>query len=91
MKGLVQVALLETDPATRLQCGQYQFIGPGKRFYPRTAPAVSPNAIFRCTSRKKMTTGMAVSVDAAMSAPQSVFRLVQRKIAFGLTSGAVRG
>ena len=44
--------------------------------HPRTAPAVSPNAIRRCTSRKKMTTGIAVSVEAAMRAPQSVFRLV---------------
>ena len=41
-----------------------------------TAPAVSPNAIFRWTSRKKMTTGIAVSVDAAISPPQSVLRLV---------------
>ena len=41
-----------------------------------TAPAVRPKAIFRCTRRKKITTGIAVSVDAAMSPPQSVFRLV---------------
>ena len=41
-----------------------------------TAPAVRPNAILRCTSRKKMTTGIAVSVEAAMSPPQSVARLV---------------
>ncbi len=41
-----------------------------------TAPAVRPNAILRCTSRKKITTGIAVSVDAAMSPPQSMFRLV---------------
>ena len=34
------------------------------RAHPLTAPAVSPNAIFRCTSRKKITTGIAVSVDA---------------------------
>ena len=40
------------------------------------APAVSPNAILRCTMRKKITTGIAVSVDAAMSPSQSVFRLV---------------
>jgi hypothetical protein len=46
---------------------------------PFTAPAVSPKAIRRWTSRKKMTTGIAVSVDAAISAPQSVFRLVPRK------------
>ena len=43
--------------------------------HPLTEPAVSPNAILRCTSRKKITTGIAVSVDAAISAPQSVFRL----------------
>ena len=47
--------------------------------HPFTAPAVSPNAIFRCTIRKKMTTGIAVSVDAAIRAPQSVLRLVPRK------------
>ena len=41
-----------------------------------TAPAVRPKAIFRWTRRKKITTGMAVSVDAAMSPPQSVARLV---------------
>ncbi len=41
-----------------------------------TAPAVRPKAIFRCTSRKKITTGIAVSVEAAMSPPQSVARLV---------------
>ena len=32
--------------------------------------------IRRCTSRKNTITGTAVSVDAAISAPQSVFRLV---------------
>ena len=41
-----------------------------------TAPAVRPKAIFRWTRRKKITTGIAVSVDAAMSAPQSVALLV---------------
>ncbi len=44
--------------------------------HPLTAPAVRPNAICRCTSRKKTTTGIAVSVDAAMRPPQSVLRLV---------------
>jgi hypothetical protein len=44
-----------------------------------TAPAVSPKAIFRWTSRKKITTGMAVKVEAAMRPPQSVFRLVPVK------------
>ena len=34
------------------------------RAHPRTAPAVSPNAIRRCTSTKKTTTGSAVSVAA---------------------------
>src|SRR6185436_6903900 len=33
--------------------------------HPRTAPDVRPKAIRRCTSRKKTTTGIAVSVDAA--------------------------
>ena len=47
--------------------------------HPLTEPAVRPNAIFRCTSRKKTITGIAVSVDAAISAPQSVFRLVPEK------------
>ena len=47
--------------------------------HPFTAPAVSPNAIFRWTRRKKITTGIAVSVDAAMRPPQSVFRLVPVK------------
>ena len=41
-----------------------------------TAPAVSPNAIRRCTSTKKMTTGTAVSVAPAISEPQSVPRCV---------------
>src|SRR5207237_1696546 len=44
-----------------------------------TAPAVSPNAIFRCTSRKKTITGIAISVEPAMSPPQSVWRLVPVK------------
>src|SRR5207302_7486756 len=47
--------------------------------HPRTAPEVRPNAIRRCTSRKKTTTGIAVSVEAAISAPQSVWRLLPRK------------
>ena len=46
------------------------------RTHALTAPAVSPKAIFRCTSRKKITTGIAVSVEAAISPPQSMFRLV---------------
>ena len=46
------------------------------RAQPRTAPAVRPNAIRRCTIRKKTTTGIAVSVDAAIRPPQSVYRLV---------------
>ena len=43
---------------------------------PLTAPAVSPKAIRRWTMRKKMTTGIAVSVEAAISPPQSVALLV---------------
>ena len=44
--------------------------------HPLTEPAVRPKAMRRCTSRKKTTTGIAVSVEAAISAPQSVLRLV---------------
>ena len=44
--------------------------------HPFTAPAVSPKAIRRWTKRKKATTGIAVSVDAAIKAPQSVPREV---------------
>src|SRR5205823_4913974 len=47
--------------------------------HPRTAPAVRPNAMRRWTSRKKTTTGIAVSDEAAISAPQSVCRLEPRK------------
>ena len=41
-----------------------------------TAPAVSPKAILRCTSTKKTTTGIAISVEPAISPPQSTCRLV---------------
>ena len=44
--------------------------------HPLVAPAVRPKAILRWTSRKKATTGIAVSVEAAISPPQSVLRLV---------------
>ena len=44
--------------------------------HPRTAPAVRPNAIRRCTSTKKTTTGSAVSEAAAISGPHSVPRSV---------------
>src|SRR5207302_8114646 len=44
--------------------------------HPRTAPWVRPKTIRRWTSRKKTTTGIAVSVDAAISPPQSVPRAV---------------
>ena len=44
--------------------------------HPLVAPAVRPKAILRWTSRKKTTTGIAVSVEAAISPPQSVLRLV---------------
>jgi hypothetical protein len=47
-----------------------------RRCHALTAPAVRPKAIFRWTRRKKITTGIAVSVDAAISPPQSVARLV---------------
>ena len=40
---------------------------------------MSPNAIRRCTSTKKITTGIAVSVEPAISAPQSVCLDVPRK------------
>ena len=63
----------------RQQAGRRQPVELAASRHPLTAPAVSPNAIFRCTIRKKMTTGIAVSVDAAISAPQSVWRLVPRK------------
>ena len=39
---------------------------------PFTAPAVNPPATCRCTSRKKTTTGRAVSVAPAIKPPQSV-------------------
>src|SRR5206468_4624661 len=41
------------------------------RAHPRTAPAVRPKAILRCTSTKKTTTGSAASVAPAISGPQS--------------------
>ncbi len=46
------------------------------RAHPRTAPAVSPNAILRCTTTKKITTGKAVSVAPAMSGAHAVPRWV---------------
>src|SRR5213078_3077326 len=42
--------------------------------HPRTAPAVSPNAILRWTATKKKTTGKAVSVAPAIRGPQAVPR-----------------
>ncbi len=39
-----------------------------------TAPAVNPKAIFRWMRMKNTTTGIAVTVDAAINAPQSVWR-----------------
>src|SRR4029453_14027005 len=44
--------------------------------HPLTAPDVSPKRIRLCRRRKKATAGSAVSVEAAINAPQSVFRLV---------------
>src|SRR5262249_22868383 len=64
------------NPVRRLRAGEAREDDRRAEAHPRTAPAVSPNAIRRWTSRKKTTTGMAVSVDAAISPPQSVFRLV---------------
>ena len=49
------------------------------QFTPFTAPAVRPNAIRRCTSRKKITTGIAINVEAAITAPQSTPRAPPRK------------
>jgi hypothetical protein len=42
--------------------------------HPLTAPAVSPPATRFCTSRKKITTGIAISVEPAITPPQSVPR-----------------
>ena len=39
----------------------------------------SPKRIFRWTSRKKIITGTAITVDAAISAPQSVCRAEPEK------------
>ncbi len=44
--------------------------------HPLTEPAVRPNAMRRWTMRKNTTTGIAVKVEAAINAPQSVLRLV---------------
>ena len=44
--------------------------------HPLTEPAVRLKAILRCTRTKKMTTGIATSVEPAIRPPQSVFRLV---------------
>ena len=46
------------------------------RAHPFTAPAISPPAKWRCSSRKKTTTGIAVRVAPAISGPQSVPWLV---------------
>ena len=54
-------------PRTRAGCRRVR--EPFERgAHPLTAPAVRPNAIRRWTSRKKTTTGIAVSVEAAISA-----------------------
>ena len=76
-------------PAASSRRTQSGGVGPGKpgkmqadgeplepAAHPLTAPAVSPKAILRCTIRKKITTGIAVSVEPAISPPQSVWRLV---------------
>ena len=59
---------------SRQQAGRREAFELGAQ--PLTAPDVRPNAIFRCTSRKKIMTGSAMSVAPAMSPPQSVLRLV---------------
>src|SRR5438093_2016864 len=46
------------------------------RHQPFTAPAVSPVTTFRCTIKKKTTTGIAVSVAPAINGPQSAPRWV---------------
>ena len=66
----------DADAEVRAACAAALLVNP---LSPSPRPAVSPKAIRRWTSRKKMTTGIAVSVDAAISAPQSVLRLVPRK------------
>src|SRR5581483_8110048 len=62
-----------------LEAGEQAAPGERGEAHPLTAPAVRLNAIFRCRSRKKTTTGTAVRVEAAMSAPQSVWRAVPEK------------
>ena len=85
-----------TPPRPALEPGQHPVAAPrGRRsreeaappragraasLNPCTAPAVSPNAILRCTSRKKMITGIAISVEPPSAPPQSVFRLVPSEV-----------
>ena len=74
------VELAQQPRRRHLACEAGQDAGPReplqRRAHPFTAPAVRPKAMRRCTSRKKTITGIAVSVEAAISAPQSVLRLV---------------
>src|SRR6185436_1072274 len=92
LRAALDVPGIEHDPAETVREAPPHPVGHGRAFeagkdaarreslevghQALTAPAVKPNAILRCTSRKKMTTGIAVSVEAAMSPPQSVSRLV---------------
>ena len=57
----------------RLQAGRSEAV---ELAHCLTAPAVRPKAIRLCTSTKKITTGRAVSVAAAISVPQSTPRVV---------------
>src|SRR5699024_1086750 len=50
-------------------------LGRSRPDQPFTAPETSPEVILLCTIRKKITTGMDISIDPAMMAPQSVPRL----------------
>ena len=60
------------EPDEQAACGEPLQLG----VHPRTAPAVRPKAIFRCTRTKNTTTGSAVSVAPAIRGPQSVPREV---------------
>src|SRR5437870_639537 len=77
------------DPRRRLEAGEAREDAARREpleAHPRTAPAVSPNAIRFWTKRKKITTGIAVSVAPAIRPPQSVPRLVPRNPASQIVS-----
>jgi len=67
----LEVEVTDRDHVAAVDLGKVDELDLGH--YPRTAPAVSPNAIRRCTSRKNTTTGIAQSV-APPSAGPSPFR-----------------